>query len=196
MKKIAVILSLALLVVLAGCAKIPQEKIDAAKAALQAAQDAQASIYAADALNAVTGKLAALDAELAVQESKFFKSYDLTAQLADEMKTLAETAKTDAIAGKEKAKNDAQAAITAAETAIVEAQEALKTAPKGKGSQADLAAMTTDVENAGKVIEEAKAAMTTEQYLDAKAKADSAKAAADKVKADVEAAKELKKGKK
>ena len=77
---------------------------------------------------------------------------------------------------------------------MTDAQEALKKAPKGKGSKADLAAMTGDVDAAAKAIEDAKADITAEKYLDAKTKADGAKAQADKVKGDVEAAIEMKKG--
>jgi len=194
MRKLTVILSVLALIALAGCAKIPQEQIDAAKAALDAAKQAQADVYAPDSLKAVTDKEAALNAELATQEGKFFKSYDLTSQLANEMKQLADKAKTDAIAAKEQAKADAQTAISTAEAAVTEAREALKKAPKGKGSAADLAAMTGDVDAAAKAIEDAKADQTAEKYLDAKTKADNAKTQLEKVKADVQAAIDMKKG--
>jgi hypothetical protein len=195
MRKLLVILSGLILVILAGCASVPQQQIDAAKAALEAAKAAEVETYAPESLKAVMDKEAALNAELATQEGKLFKSYDLATQLADEMKQLAEKAKTDAVTAKELAKNDALAAITAAETAVTETREILKKAPKGKGSAADLAAMTGDVDAAAKAIEDAKADQTAEKYLDAKTKAENAKAQLDKVKADVEAAIALKAGK-
>lgn len=195
MRKLLVILSGLVLVILAGCASVPQQQIDAAKAALEVAKAAEVETYAPESLKAIMDKEAALNAELATQEGKLFKSYDLTTQLADEMKQLAEKAKTDAVTAKEQAKNDALAAITASETAVTEAREILKKAPKGKGSAADLAAMTGDVDAAAKAIEDAKADQTAEKYLDAKTKAENAKAQLDKVKADVEAAIALKAGK-
>jgi sRNA-binding protein len=79
---------------------------------------------------------------------------------------------------------------------VTAAREALTKAPKGKGSAADLAAMTGDVDAAAKTIEEAKADVTAEKYLDAKTKAETAKAQAEKVTADIQAAIDLKKGKK
>ncbi len=193
MRKVLFGLMVLALLGLVACAKPPQQLIDSAKQAVDAAKAAEAATYAPDSLKAATDKAAALDAELAVQNDKFFKSYKLTEQLANELKTLADKAKADAVAGKEKAKADATAAITAAETSINDAREALKKAPKGKGSTADVAAMTGDVDAAAKGVEDAKADMTAEKFLDAQTKATNAKAAADKVKADVEAAIELKK---
>ncbi len=189
-------LSVLALIVLAGCASVPQAEIDAATTALTEAKTAGADVYAAESLQAALDKESALNAELATQQGNFFKSYDLTAQLAGELKQLAEKAKTDAVAGKEQAKLDAEAAITATEAAITAAQEALKTAPKGKGSAADLAAMTGDVEAAVNAIAECKTMLGEEKYLDVKTKAESAKAQADKVVADIQAAIEMKKGRK
>ena len=182
------------LVALVACAKPPQQQIDAAKAALDAAKQAQADVYAPESLKAAEDKAAALDAELATQQSKFFKSYKLATQLTTELQQLADTAKTDAVAGKEKAKADAEAAIAAADASVTAAKESLGKAPKGKGSKADLEAMTADVDAAAQAIEAAKADMTGEKYFDAKSKADGAKAQADKVVADVEAAIAMKKG--
>ena len=52
--------------------------------------------------------------------------------------------------------------------------------------------MKTDLETAGKTIADAEAALGNVKYLDAKAKADSAKTAAGTVKAAIEAAKAAK----
>jgi membrane-associated HD superfamily phosphohydrolase len=194
MRKLYASLLVLALIALVACAKPPQQQIDAAKTALAAAKTAQADIYAPDSLKAAVDKEAALDAELATQQSKFFKSYKVATQLTTELQQLADKAKADAVAGKEKAKADAEAAIAAADAAVVAAREALTKAPKGKGSTADVAAMTGDVDAAAASIEAAKADMTAEKYFDAKTKADSAKASAEKVSADVAAAIELKKG--
>ncbi len=194
MRKLYAGLLVLALIALVACAKPPQQQIDAAKAALAAAKAAQADVYAPDSLKAAQDKDAALDAELATQQSKFFKSYKVATQMTTDLQQLADKAKADAVAGKEKAKADAEAAITAADTAVTTAREDLKKAPKGKGSTADLAAMTGDVDTAAKAVEDAKADATAEKYFDAKTKAESAKAQAEKVSADVAAAIELKKG--
>lgn len=194
MRKVYASLLVLALIALVACAKPPQQQIDAAKAAVAAAKAAQADVYAADSLKAASDKEAALDAELATQQSKFFKSYTLATQMTTELQTLADKAKADAVSGKEKAKADADAAIAAGDTAVNTAREDLKKAPKGKGSTADVAAMTGDVDTAAKAIADAKADVTAEKYTDAKTKAEGAKAGAEKVSADIAAAIELKKG--
>jgi len=194
MKKVCYALLALALIGLIACAKPPQKEIDAAKAALNAAKQAEADIYAPESLKAAKDKESQLDTELANQQNKFFKSYKVAAQLCTELKSLAEKAKADAVAGKEKTKTEAQELITAAETAITTATEDLKKAPKGKGSQADLAAMQGDLDAATAALNEAKELMNTEKYLDAKAKAESAKTQAEGVSTAVQNAIEMKKG--
>jgi hypothetical protein len=187
------LLVLGLSVTLVACATPPTADIDAAKTAISGAEAAGAAEYAADSLKAAQDAQAAVDAELKAQEAKWFKSYDKAKELATAAKAAGEKATTDAAAGKEKAKADATAAIEAAKAALTEAEALLAKAPKGKGTAADLAAMKTDLETAGKTIADAEAALGNVKYLDAKAKAESAKAAATTVKDAVEAAKAAKK---
>lgn len=96
-------LSVLALIVLAGCASAPQAEIDAARSALTEAKTAGAAVYAPDSLQAALDKESAMNAELAAQQSYFYKSYELAIQLASELKQLSEKAKTDA----RKAKTDA-----------------------------------------------------------------------------------------
>lgn len=179
---------------LIACAKPPQQDIDAAKKALNDARQAEAELYAPDAYKVAKDKEAQLDQELATQEKKFFKSYKLAKQYCDELKSLAEKAKAAAIEGKEKAKNEAQELITAAENAINTAKEDLKKAPKGKGTQADLAAYQGDIDAATNALNEAKTLFGQEKYLDAKAKAETAKSQAENVSNAIQQAIEAKKG--
>jgi hypothetical protein len=187
------LLVLGLSVTLVACATPPTADIDAAKTAISGAEAAGAAEYAADSLKAAQDAQAAVDAELKAQEANWFKSYDKAKELATAAKAAGEKATTDAAAGKEKAKADATAAIDAAKAALTEAEALLAKAPKGKGTAADLAAMKTDLETAGKTIADAEAALGNVKYLDAKAKAESATAAATTVKDAVEAAKAAKK---
>jgi hypothetical protein len=183
----------ALAVTLVACATPPTADIDAAKTAISGAEAAGAAEYAADSLKAAQDAQAALDAELKAQEANWMKSYDKAKELAAAAKAAGEKATTDATAGKEKAKADATAAIEAAKAALTEAQDLLAKAPKGKGTAADLAAMKTDLETAAATITEAEGALTNVKYLDALAKAESAKTAAGTVKSAVEAAMAAKK---
>jgi len=188
-------LVLGLAVTLVACATPPKADIDAAKTAISDAAAAGAAEYATDSLKAAQDAQAALDAELKAQEGTWMKSFDKAKELATSAKAAGEKATTDATAGKEKAKADATQGIADAKAALTEAQAMLAKAPKGKGTAADLAAMKTDLETAATTITEAEAALGNVKYLDAKAKAESARTAAGTVKAAIEAAMAAKKKK-
>jgi hypothetical protein len=187
------LLVLGLSLTMVGCGAPPTADIDAAKTAIANAGTAGAAEYAAPSLKAAEDAQAALDAEVKAQDGKWFKSYDKAKELALAAKAAGDKAAADAAAGKEKAKADATQAIADAKAAVTESEELLKKAPKGKGSAADLAAMKTDLTTAGTTITEAETALNDGKYLDAKAKAESAKNAAATVKTAVEEAMAAKK---
>jgi TonB family protein len=120
-----VILVLGLAITTVGCGAPPTAEIDAAKAAVSNAVAAGARDYAAASLKAAEEAQAALDAEVKVQEGKWFKSYDKTKELAaaataagEKAAAEAATAKqqAEAVAAKERA--DAEAKAQAAKAAV------------------------------------------------------------------------------
>jgi hypothetical protein len=193
-KKLAVLPFIFVLVLMVGCSKPPQDSINGATASLEAARPL-ASDYAPDSLRAADDAKAALDAELKAQEAKFalFRSYKKTDELVNDLKAKADKAAADGNAGKEQAKNDATAAINEATTAVTDAKAALDKAPRGKGTQADLEAMKSDLAAAESTINDANTAMASENYKDAKAKADAAKASAASVVSQIQAAADARK---
>lgn len=196
MRKTMMVFGLMLVLVMVGCQKPPQVEIDGAKAALEAARTAEAMDYAPDSLRAAEDATAALDAELKAQEQKFalFRSYKKSKELAAAALAAGEKASADAAAGKEEAKQQAQALITDATTALNDAKALLEKAPRGKGTQADIEAMKGDLAGVESSLAEAQNAFNAEKYLDAKSKAEAAKAAAGNVKSAIEQAIEAKKG--
>lgn len=198
MRKMMALLPLVfVLVLMVGCAKPPQNGIDAAVSALDAAKPL-ASEYATGSLQAAEDAQAALQAELKAQQDKFalFRSYKKADELVADLKAKSDKAAADAAAGQEQAKNDATAAITAATTALNDATALLEKAPKGKGAAADLEAMKNDLTAAASTINDANTAMSSSNYKDAKAKADAAAASAANVSSQVQAAIDAKMGKK
>jgi len=192
MRKMMFLFAIAILVVAVnGCSKPPQMDIDAAKVALDGARSAEAGTYAEDSLRSAEDAMAQLDQELKVQEEKFalFRSYKKSTELATSAKAAGEKAQTDAKAGKEQKKGEAEAAISEAKTSLEATKAALDAAPKGKGTQADLAAMKADLEGGASVIAEAESAFNAEKYIDAKAKADGAKQTIQAVGSAIEQAK-------
>jgi hypothetical protein len=193
-KMMAVLPFVFVLVLMVGCAKPPQDAINAAMAAMDAAKPL-ASEYATSSLQAAEDAKAALDAELKAQEDKFalFRSYKKADELVADLKAKSEKAAADAAAGQEQAKNDATTAISSATTALTDAKALLDKAPKGKGTAADLEAMKADLTAAESTINDANAALSGGNYKDAKAKADAAASSAASVTSQIQAAIEAKK---
>ena len=198
MRKMMAAMSLVfVLVLMVGCAKPPQDSINAANSALDAAKPL-ASDYAASSLQAAEDAQAALNAELKAQEAKFslFRSYKKVDELTADLKAKTDKAAADAASGKEQAKNEATTAINDATTAITDAKAMLDKAPKGKGTAADIEAMKADLAAADTTLADANSQMSSEKYKDAKSKADAAKTSAANVTAQVQAAIDAKSGKK
>jgi len=133
-------IALALAITAAGCGTPPSADIDAAKAAVDKAVTDGAGQHAAESLKAAQDARAALDAELAVQEGKWFKSYDKTIELAAAAKAAADKASADAIAAREKAD-----AAAAKEKADAEAREKAKAAAVRVGGKVRPPTKTKDV---------------------------------------------------
>ena len=113
--------------------------MDAAKAAVDKAATDGAGQYAAASMQAANEARAALDAELKVQEGKWFKSYDGAKALAATAKAAGDKAAADAIAAKaaEKEKADAAAAKEQA-TAAARAKAVLAAVRVGGNIKAPL----------------------------------------------------------
>ena len=109
---LAIALGLALTVT--GCAAPPAAEVDAAKAAVDTAVTGGADQYAAESLKAAQDARAALDAELAAQDAKWFKSYDRTRELAVAAKAAGDKAAADALAARQQADAAAAKEIAAA----------------------------------------------------------------------------------
>ena len=182
------------LIAMVGCAKPPQSDIDAAKQAVQNAQ-AEASKNASDSLRAAQDTLSRLDAELKAQEEKFalFRKYDTATQLATQAKQQAEKAASDAAAAKERVKNEASNLMASVRASLDEAKTMLASAPRGKGTQLDLEAMNADLAAVEASLAEIDQAFNSGDYLEAKAKAESAAASVNSVKTEIQTAIEMKK---
>lgn len=168
---------LAVAIVAVGCAKPPQQEIDAAKAALDAASQAEAPKYAVGAWDAAQQAMNAVNAELEAQQAKFalFRSYTKAKQLIVDATNAANAAKDAGIAGKEKAKNEAQVAIEEVKAAVASATELLdvldKCRRKPKDMKKDLDLMKGNVEGQAAQVADLDGKFAREDYLGAKSQA-------------------------
>jgi hypothetical protein len=187
--RISWVVALGLLV--AGCSHAPNTEIDAAKQALVDARQAQASDYAPQAWTAAQDAESKLEVELDAQAQRWtpLRSYTVAKQLALETKAAAERSRDEAIAGKDKAKTEVTTMIAEAREAVSQAKAAVASAPRGKGTEADLAALKSDATSIDDTLQEMQRAFDAGDYVAAKVKAQAAIDAAKKIQSDVEQAK-------
>jgi hypothetical protein len=179
------VMLLVVAVLAVGCAKPPQQEIDAAKAALAAAEQSEAPKYAAEAWDKVQQADAAVKAELDAQQAKFalFRSYTKAKQLVADETAAAATAKQAAIAGKEKAKNDAKAAIDGVKASIESANTLVVALEKcrrhPKDLKKDLVLMKGNLDGYKNQVTDLDGKFAKEDFLGAKAQADTLKGQVD-----------------
>lgn len=148
-------------VVCGGCRQAPTEHIDAANAAVNTAAQADAARYAPQSFKEAQDAKAALDAELAVQNAKWLKSYDRADQLAAEAKVAGERAALDAADARTKADAEAAAARVQAERRAAAKARAVrvggpvKPPVKIKDARPTYPALAKDARVSGAVIIEA-----------------------------------------
>jgi hypothetical protein len=174
----------------AGCSQPPTEAVNGAKTALEAARDAGAADYAPESLGAAEDALSALDAELATQAEKFalLRSYEKAGKLAAAAQAAGNKAAEDAAAGKEAARTEAMALIEGVRTSLQEVKVLLAEAPRGKGTRAEIDAITADVAAVEPGLKDFEARVAGGSYLEARAKAQAAQETLNKVKAEIQGA--------
>jgi hypothetical protein len=178
-----------------GCAKPPQVEIDATKASLSSIE-ADASKYAADAWNKAQQAVNAVSAEVEAQANKFalFRSYTKTKELNTAATQAINEAKDAAATAKEAAKTAANDSLAAAKTALDNANTAMadlaKCRRQPKDFKKDMELMKGNYDGLAAQVAGVESAIASEDYLGAKAQAESLKASVDTLNADLASAKE------
>ncbi len=176
--------------IFASCAKQPSEQMDAAKAAVEAIVAAKGDVYAKDELKKLNDDMQTAMDEISGQSKKFFKKYGGAKDMLAQIVTDAEAVKAVIPARIDAAKAAAETALNDAKAAWDEANALLEKAPKGKGTQADIAAMKADLAGLETAAAEAMASLEQEDYFGAKEKADAVKeksiGISDQIKAAIE----------
>ncbi len=190
MSKKHFLLTLAVVVVLSlviGCAKAPQQEVDAAKAALEAAKTAEGDRYLPDEFNAAQDTLNAALAEIETQNSKFAltRNYGKAKQLLASALNLANKVGTDVAAKKEEVKAEVTQKVTDLSTAIEESKALWKKAPRGKEGREILEAMKSDIATVETSIPAVNALVEKGDFLAAKDKVNAALAKINSIKEEL-----------
>ncbi len=179
MKKsfLSVIGAVALLFSISSCDKLPQEKVDAAYAAIDSIKAVDAELYAPQVLSQVQDSLNSALASIETQKSKMFANYDGVKSQLDAIVTLAAEAKVKVVEAKEAIKLEVEGVIAEVSATLNQTDELIKKAPRGKEGASALEAIKADVEGINNALAEAKDAFDKGVYVPT---LDKVKAAKDK----------------
>ncbi|MDP1570006.1 MAG: hypothetical protein Q8L86_08380 [Vicinamibacterales bacterium] len=181
---VGALLSVSFALVMAGCGAPPTERVDAAKARVEALS-AEAAVYATEAHARAREAVAALDAELAAQADSFMKSYDRTDTLVAAVESSADALEQAIEAGKTRLGNETDSLIASAGRTLTEARAALDGLPATalRGEQAT--AWRADLDAAEASMDEASRLRTAGQLADARQEARTAQESATRVRTEV-----------
>ncbi len=196
-KRIALIFAVFALLVFIGCAKPPEQEIQKANSAMEAARTAEAEEYVPESFQVAMDTLRAAEAAKTEADGKFalFRSYSKAKALYITAEALANTAAQDAAAEKERVKQEVANLLVQAQASLDSANAALAKAPKGKGSKAEIELIKNDLAAAQASFDDANNDFNTGRYKVAKAKVEAAMQKAGAVITEIEQAKAKKMGK-
>jgi len=194
---IAVLGLVLMLALVTGCAKAPQQELDAAKAALETARQAEADVYLADEFKAAQDSLNAALTEIETQNSKFAltRNYNKAKNLLLAATNLANDLNAKVAAKKEEVKAQAEQLVVDLQTALTEAKALLKKAPKGKEGKEVLEAIQSEINAVETSMTDATNLLNTGKFMEAKDKLTAALQKVNQIKDELNQAIAKKKGK-
>ena len=133
-----VVATVAAVVLMTSCGKVPQADIDAANAAISAAKTAQADIYLPGEFAALNDSMTVITQRVEAQKSKLFKNFKEVKVQAGALTTLAGQIATNAAVKKDEVKVEAETMLATVKTLLADNQALILKAPKGKEGKAVL----------------------------------------------------------
>jgi hypothetical protein len=139
-------------VLIAGCAKAPQQETAAAQAALESAKAAKADIFSAEQYNAAQAMVTAALSDVKAQNAKppFSRNYEKAKKMLVDASTAAEAAKASVAANKAKVAEEAKSLLDKAHAAVAESKKLVEGLIKKKNK--DAAALKTKLEAAAAAL--------------------------------------------
>ena len=140
-----VIATVAAVAIMTSCAKVPQEALDAAKAAIETAQTGQADIYFPTEFAALNDQLTVINQDIETQKSKTAKDFKVVKTNAEAIALQAGELAGKVEAKKAEVKAEAETMMAGAVTLLDEAKTLILKAPKGKEGKAVLDEMKNEI---------------------------------------------------
>ncbi len=177
--------ALTMVAFLSSCGKVPQEKIDAANAAIDSAKMVEADVYVAAEFTAIQDSMNAVMADIEVQKSKLFKKFKPASEKLDRILEMAKQTKANAVTKKEEVKVEVEGLMTEMATLLEENTKLMKKAPRGKEGAAVLEQIKTEMTAIEASVAEAKGMYDAGKYMDASNKIKAAKDSATRINTEL-----------
>jgi hypothetical protein len=139
------IATVAAVALMASCAKVPQEALDAASAALDSAKTVQTDVYFPAEFAALNDSLTVMLQNIETQKSKSAKDFKAIKLNADAITLKAGELAGQVEAKKAEVKAEAETMMTEAKTLLDEAKALVLKAPKGKEGKAVVEEIKNDI---------------------------------------------------
>lgn len=150
----------AMAVIATSCGKMPQDDINATKAAVEAAKTAQADVYMAPEFKSLQDSLTVVMQGMEAENSKFMKNFDALTVKLDTLKSQAEAIAAAVPAKKQAVKQEAGTTLAAVKTAIEETKALLTKAPKGKEGKEALEQISNELNVVETTVGEVETSLT------------------------------------
>ncbi len=135
-----------MIVVLSGCAKIPESELSNAKASLDSALAFGADKYVAVEFSAANDSLKAAVAEIEKQKTGLLgRNYDKAKALLVTATVLAHNAQTKALEEKQRMKTAVDSSLSKEDALMAETKQLLTKVPKGKDAKASLGTIENEI---------------------------------------------------
>lgn len=128
--------AVAMMVLATSCGKLPQEKIDATNAAVEAAKTAQADVYMSTEFTALQDSLAAVMQAVDAENAKSMKKFDALTVKLDALTAQATEMAAAVPARKEAMKAEVESTLATAKAGIEATNTVLAKAAKAKATKA------------------------------------------------------------
>lgn len=189
-KTLAMVLLPAFAVAVVGCAKMPEQEIALAKAAVAAAEQAEASVYAPQELQAAKDALNGAMTAVEQENQKFFKNFDDEKAALDRAKQLADQATSQTNSSRQAMRAEAEALIGQITPSLADLRTQIEGAPKGKGADEDVDQLMMTLSDAEKTLGDARASLAANKAKEGMDQVKAVQAKVDMLNQDLTAAKE------
>ncbi|HNR42484.1 MAG TPA: hypothetical protein PKL65_09640 [Bacteroidales bacterium] len=173
---------------LAGCGKVPQVEIDAAKAAIEAAKAAEADVYIPVELAAVQDSMNAVLANVEAQKSKLFKKFGPAKEKLAAVVAMANQAAANAAVKKEEVRKESEKLLNDIKAVTEENGKLILKAPRGKEGAAVIEQIKADMAAIDATVAEAQDFFNKGAFMNALNKIKAAKEKADGINTELKEA--------